>query len=142
MNMSAEVWAARDIANDTRVAGYLRNAHVDVLAEHGPVADSLEKLRVRRERLIDGPVLRSVITTKRADATGNVRTTTTTTEATELLHGPLARSLFQIPAGFTTAIFPPEAPFRTPAESVKFAEIGPAADMSIKASLRRALCDP
>jgi hypothetical protein len=141
-NMSGEIWAARDIDDDARLRAFFDNARTQAVVSHGPVADSIGKLRVHQYRLINGLVLRSIITSKRADATGTVRTMKSTMEVTELSRGPLARSLFQIPAEFKTTKFPPvDRPFRTSAESVQFAKIRAGADASVKASLRRALCD-
>ncbi len=140
-NSVEEIWAAPDIPNDPHLRGYLTDAHAEAVTEHGPVADSLEKLRTHRDRFINGVVLRSIVTRKRPDAAGTVRTTTATMEVTELSRGPLARSLFQIPDEFITRTHQNEPALRTRAESVQLAKIRTAADASIKASLRKILCD-
>lgn len=140
-NSVEEIWAASDILNEPHFRGILTDVPNPVI-EHGPVGDSLASLFLHRDRFINGVVLRSIVSRKRPDATGTVRTTTVTMEVTELSQGPLARSLFRVPEGFATSTRRTAPVLRTAAESAEFAKIRTATDASIRASMRRALCDP
>jgi hypothetical protein len=87
-----QLWVAADLPREERLRNYVRDVHVNLNVQHGAVPDSMARLRAKRERLINGFVLRSITTSKAPDATGVVRTTTTTLEVTEQIPSVRARS--------------------------------------------------
>jgi hypothetical protein len=139
-NSVEQIWTATDLDRQERLRNYVRDARANVTVERGPVPDSLARLRMHRERLVNGFVLRSITTNKAPDARGVVRTTTSTMEVTELEHGSIPRSLLAIPEGFTTITMPPQTP-RNAAESTAVAARKARID-SATARMSALLCEP
>lgn len=83
-----------------------------------------------------------MIRTTRPRPGGASHTSSSTIEVTELAHGPLERSLFEIPAGYLTTTAPAQPPVLSPAESTARAAQLAKIDSTINARLHAPLCDP
>jgi hypothetical protein len=141
VNSVEQIWAATDLDRQERLRNYVHDPRPNVTGGRGPVQDSLARLRIHRERLINGFVLREIVTNTAPDATGVVRTTTATLEVTELVHGSIPRSVFAIPEGFTTVTMPPRSEPRNAAESTLVAGRKARVD-SITKRMVALVCEP
>lgn len=137
VNSDETIWAATDLQREQNLRQYVRDSRPLTNVELGPVMDSLQRLRLHRERLINGLILRSATALTKP---GSAVTVTTTLEVTELTHGPIPEAMFAVPAGYTTLPTPPRTASPA-AESAARARIA-ARDSIIRTKVRAAVCEP
>jgi hypothetical protein len=138
-----QLWTATDVPRVERLRSYVRDFPPSITELHGPVIDSLRRFNLRRERMIRGFVLRSILRSRKPSLAGELATITDKMEVTELSHGPLSRSLFVVPEGYATT---PVLASSAPESSARRAPNNPAEtariDSLVSAVLRQMLCDP
>jgi hypothetical protein len=137
------LWTATDVPRVERLRAYVRDIPPAPADMNSQVTDSLRRFDLKRERMIRGFILRSILTTRKPTPAGGRLAVVSKMEVTELVHGPIARSLFTVPEGYSTT--PTLASSRegsslssipgNPAETARI-------DSLVSAVLRQMLCDP
>jgi hypothetical protein len=137
------LWTAKDLPREERLRAYVRDLPPSSSNLNGQVIDSLRRFELRRERIIRGFVLRSILTSNKPTAAGGRLSIVSRMEVTELARGPLARSLFAVPEGYATT---PVLASTSAESSLGHAPANPAEtariDSLVSAMLRQMLCDP
>lgn len=136
VNSEETIWAATDLRREESLRKYVRDSKPLTNVELGPVMDSLQRLHLHRERLVNGLILRS--STALAKPGSEVKVTTIM-EVMELTHGPIPKSMFVVPAGYSALPAPRVAPSPA-AESTSRARMA-ARDSIVRARVRAAVCD-
>lgn len=137
-----QLWAATDLPRVERLREYVRDFPPAKTELHGQVIDSLRALDLRRERMIRGFVLRSVLTSRKPARTGSI-VLTDRMEVTELSRGPIPRTLFVVPPNFASkAVEDGESSGSASPLAPLSAEEIKRLDSVIIDGFRRVICDP
>jgi hypothetical protein len=137
-NSVETIWVAADLQREEQLRIYVRDSRPTTNAEFGPVGDSLARLRLHRERLINGLILRDETVLTKPSAGGTPAKVTSTTEVLELSHGPIPRSMFAVPAGYKMLT----RPARGPVDSASLKARRAAIDSSVNVRMHALMCDP
>jgi hypothetical protein len=133
------IWAATDLQREENLRQYVRDSRPLTNVDLGPVMDSLQRLHLHRERLVNGLILRSAITLTKPASGGAANPVTTTMEVIELTRGPIPKSMFVVPTGYTVLPTPRSAP-NPAAESALKARLAER-DSIVRERVRAAVCD-
>jgi hypothetical protein len=137
-NSVETIWAATDLQRVEQLRKYVLDSRPTTNVELGPVGDSLARLRLHRERLINGLILRGESVLTRPSAAGAPIKVTMTTEVLELSHGPVPRSMFAVPADYKMLT----RPTRPPVDSATLKARRAAIDSSVSVRMHALMCDP
>lgn len=135
------IWAATDLQREEKLRKYVRDSRPIAGTELGPVDDSLQRLQLHRERFVNGLILRSEVAHTKPAAGGTKTAVTLTMEVLELSKGPIPRSMFAVPADYST-IAMPARPARTAADSAAFMARRAKIESTLKAGMHASICDP
>lgn len=136
VNSEETIWAATDLQREESLRKYVRESKPLTNVELGPVMDSLQRLQLHRERLVNGLILRSATTFTKPGSAAKV---TTSIDVLELTHGPIPKSMFAVPAGYTIMPTPTRPPSRAIDSAVK-ARIA-TRDSVVRTRVRAAICE-
>jgi hypothetical protein len=136
------IWTATDLPREEKLRRYVFDARPPTGTPLGYVNDSLARIRLHRERLVNGFLLRSESSITRPGAHGTNTTTKITMEVSELAHGPVPRSLFAVPDGFTLTGRAVPAAIRTRAESAALRERRAKVNSQVSERMHAIMCDP
>ncbi len=136
-NSVETIWVATDLQRVEQLRKYVLDSRPTTNVELGPVGDSLARLRLHRERLINGLILRGESVQTRPSAAGATTKVTFTTEVLELSHGPIPRSMFAVPADYKMLT----RPTRPPVDSASLKARRAAIDSSVSVRMYALMCD-
>jgi hypothetical protein len=132
------IWVATDLQREEQLRKYVRDSRPATNAELGPVGDSVTRMNLHRERLVNGMILRDEVVLTKPSAAGPPVKVTYTTEVLELSHGPIPRSMFAVPADYQMMPRPPQRPVDSAALKARRAAI----DSSVRERMYALVCDP
>ena len=138
MNDVETIWVATDLPRNEQLRKYMGDSRPTTNTELGPVGDSLARLRLHRERLVNGMIVRDEVVLTRPSAAGPPVKVTYTTEVLELSHGPIPRAMFAVPAGYQMLT----RPTRSPIDSATLKARRAAIDSSVSGRMHALMCDP
>ncbi len=138
VNSVETIWVATDLQRVEQLRKYVLDSRPTTNVELGPVGDSLARLRLHRERLINGLILRGESVLTKPSAAGAPIKVTMTTEVLELSHGPIPRSMFAVPADYKMLT----RPTRPPVDSASLKARRAAIDSGVSGRMHALLCDP
>ena len=141
VNTVETIWVATDMQREEKLRAYVRDSRSLTSVELGPVGDSLERLRLHRERLISGFVLRSETALTKPSAGGATSKITRSIVVLALSRGPIPRSLFAVPADYRIMPEPSLRP-KTAADSAVMKRAQAKAESTMNARSRSSVCDP
>lgn len=137
VNSVETIWAATDLQKVEQLRKYVRESR-PAAGEFGPVNDSLQRLNLHRERLVNGLILRSQLVRIKPGAGGATTKVTMTTEVLELAHGPIPRSMFVVPADYKMLT----RPTGMPVDSARLKARRESVDASARKRVHELVCDP
>ena len=137
VNSVETIWTATDLQRVEQLRKYVHDSRL-AGGEFGPVGDSLRKLNLHRERLINGLILRSQTVLTKPSAGGATTKVTMTMEVLDLFHGPIPRAMFVVPAGYKMLT----RPTRMPVDSARLKARRESIDASLAPRMHALVCDP